>query len=115
MALSSQSLVEIVQKRAKRARASVEQAEAQLHAANLELERAIPKVHKAEIEHAFEDTKKAEAAVTSAHEDLHVVEKLLDNSSLPGDGRRSGTGEGLKSLMESLRTQRPPKEHGSPE
>lgn len=105
MALSLKSLAEVAQKRARRARASIQRAEARLKVANSTLERAIPNGHAKAIEDAHEDTKCAEHAVQSANEDLQVVEELLDTerSSDSAQYPSHATGEGLKSLVEMLR------------
>jgi hypothetical protein len=102
MALTDKSLAEVTHTRAHRARMQIDKAEAELEAANHTLDVAIPKGDVEEIQQAHICTQKAEQAVTKASHELAVVETLLDAASK--GGLSNGTGEGLRTIVEKLRS-----------
>lgn len=104
MALTLRSLASAAKRRARRAHEHVEEARQELAAANEELQVAIPSGDVSRVRDAHERTQSAERAVVEASEELDVVRELLSEDA--GAERLAGasaSGEGVRSLIKSLR------------
>jgi hypothetical protein len=110
MALTSDSIVGTVRRKARRAHENVMAAEGQLVAANEALKDAVPRHDVAAITEAAERTIVAEEEVRNAAQELEVVNELLE-SSPPGPAGGEGgpcgaSGEGARSLLPLLKGRR---------
>lgn len=107
MALTLRSLASAAKRRAYRAHEHVEDAQRELVVANSELDSAIPSGDLGRIRHAHERTQVAERAVAEASHELEVVGELLTEGA---EGERpaeaNASGEGMRSLIKSLRQPR---------
>ena len=107
MALTLRSLASAAKRRASRAHAHVEDARRELVAANADLDKAIPSRDVRRIRRAHDRTLGAERAVAQASHELEVVGELLSEGTEPGrPADTSSSGEGVRSLVESLRQAR---------
>ena len=104
MALTLRSLASAAKRRAQRAHDHVEAARRELVVANEEFDEAIPSGDVTRIRDAHERTQGAERAVAQASEELEVVGELLAESEEAGPSAgTSASGEGIRSLIKSLR------------
>ena len=103
MALTSDSIVGTVRRKARRAQDNVRAAEEELAAANETLKEALPTRDVEAIAEAAERTVVAEEEVRQAAHELEVVSELLDDGSpppgAPAAGAQGASGEGVRSLL----------------
>lgn len=106
MALTLKSLATAARRRAERAHGHVEEARQELAKANEELDSAIPSGDTDRIRQAHERTQCAEQAVVEASDDLDVVGELLSEAPEFVPPAAAASGEGVRSLVKSLRQAR---------
>jgi hypothetical protein len=108
-ALTQSSLVATAGRKAKRVQQKLNEAEAELHAANDVLVDAVPARDKESIDAALEQNVAAEEKIHEAAQELEVVNELLSDGDEAVQANneppafKGQTGQGVKSLMPHLK------------